>query len=32
MALGLSVDLRERVVAAVDDGMRVIEAAKLFKQ
>ncbi len=31
MALGLSVDLRERVVAAVDDGMRVIEAAKLFK-
>ncbi len=31
MALGLSVDLRERVVAAVDDGTRVIEAAKLFK-
>jgi len=27
----LSIDLRKRVIAAVDDGMRVDEAAKVFK-
>ena len=29
MALGI--DLRKRVIAAVDDGMRITDVAKLFK-
>ncbi len=29
--MAFSIDLRERVIAAVDDGMRVPEAAKVFK-
>lgn len=29
--MSFSVDLRERVIKAIDDGMRITEAAKVFK-
>ena len=29
--MAFSIDLRERVMAAIDNGMQVIKAAKIFK-